>query len=478
MKKTKGERQKARGKRLLTNDHKELRQVEKYYREFPDKGSFYSLWINFCLLPLAFYLLPFIFLASLSHGQESSTTAIKSEVSTRVDEVLKEISAIRELDIKQPIRKGFKSQSELRSFLLKKFDEEYSDEEIKNESKSVIKLGLLPKGVQLKELLINLLTEQIAGFYDPKEKTFYVSDWIPEGLQRPVMAHELTHALQDQYFNLEQFLKRIKDNDDRAIARVALVEGEAMVVMVEYLLKPEGFSFLTLVDLLSLIKNQIFILGEELGDEKIPAFIKEMLVFPYVQGMTFVQTLKQSYSWKDFSKIYDDPPASSEQILHPEKYYDLRDHPVSIEMETFSDLLPSNWKEIDTNVLGELITSVLMKKFAGEELAKIASEGWGGDRYKAFEDQKTENLLLLLFSTWDSPKDAMEFFLAYRQVVENKYTSEQLLQSEKRKNFHWSTPEGDIYLEVRGKDVIVLEGAPGDFLPFLKTRLWNSRKDR
>jgi hypothetical protein len=433
---------------------------------------------TFCLL---FFLLLAFFLVGIpatpSQSQKSPDSAGESELLTSVDEVFKEVSQIRNLEIKYPIRKGFKSQAELRAFVLKKLEEEYTDQEIAAETKAMIKLGLFPKDIQLKELLVNLLSEQVAGLYDPKEKIFYISNWIPGFLQKPIMAHELTHALQDQYFDLDRFLQRVKGNDDEVMAKTALIEGEALAVMIEYLLRPQGLDFSTLTDLIPRLKDQISILGGDLGgDSQLPEIIKESLLFPYLQGISFVQTFRKSHSWKDFSEIYADPPVSSEQILHPEKYFDVRDRPIPITLENFSDQLPKDWREIYTNVLGEFGISILVKKFAGEEMAKLAAEGWGGDRYKLLEDSNTGKLLLIHFSTWDSPKDAMEFFLAYRQVVENKYASPQLLRSEKRRFYQWSTGEGEVYLEVKGTDVIVIEGASEDLLPSIQKKLWDSRK--
>jgi hypothetical protein len=253
--------------------------------------------------------------------------------------------------------------------------------------------------------------------------------------------------------------------------------------MVEYLLKPQGLTFSDLPDLASLLKDQISLLGGGFGtDNQIPQVIRETLIFPYMHGISFVQTFLKSSDWKEFLKIYDDPPRSSEQILHPAKYFDLRDHPIVIEMAPFPGAFSSDWIEIDTNVLGELGISILVKQFAGEEMAKLAAEGWGGDQYKLLEAKtygangNSEDLLFLHFSTWDSSKDAIEFFLAYRQVVEAKYTSEQLLQSERRKDYLWATEEGDVYLEVRGEDVILIEGASKELLPEIKEYLWMSRK--
>jgi len=436
-----------------------------------------------CAPPISILRLPLLVLVLSSpssppaQGQKAPGTAAESELLTEAEEVLQEISQIRGLEVKRPVRKGLKSQAELRAFVLKKLEEEYTDQEILNQSKALVKLGLLPRGARLKELLVNLLTEQIAGVYDPEEKIFYIADWMPEVLQKPIMAHELTHALQDQYLDLPQFLKRTKDNDDEALARTAVIEGEALAVMIDYLLKPQGLDLSTLTDLASLMKSQISLLGGEFGmGDQIPEIITETLVFPYLYGVSFVQTFRKSHPWADFLKIYEDPPTSSEQILHPVKYFDARDDPVQIRMEDFSGLLAGNWKEIDSNVLGEQGLSILVKKFAGKEMAQLASEGWGGDRYKLLEEGTTGDLILLHFSTWDAPKEAMEFFLAYRQVVENKYTSERLLQSEKRRAYLWDTEEGAVYLEIRGRDVIFVEGASEDLLEPLKKQLWNSQK--
>src|SRR5262249_31954698 len=147
----------------------------------------------------------------------------------------KTVSRIRGLPQKKPIARGVMTREEITKRLLDRIGQEYAAEDIAGEERAMKRLGLIPADADYKDLVIRLLTEQVAGFYDPYAKQLYIADWIGDDLQKIVLAHEIDHALQDQNFGLEKFMKPDRDNDDAQLARQALVEGDGVALMIEYM---------------------------------------------------------------------------------------------------------------------------------------------------------------------------------------------------------------------------------------------------
>ena len=163
------------------------------------------------------------------------------------DEVVKEMSQITGWGIKTPLKKSIRSRADIHAYILKQMDDEKDAKERYASARSAEAFGLIPKGFNLDTFLVDLLTEQIAGLYDPKAHEFYIADWIPADEQRMVMAHELTHALEDQHFDIEPWVHAARPNDDAEMARESVLEGSAMAAMLEYELKGKGLE-LILVD--------------------------------------------------------------------------------------------------------------------------------------------------------------------------------------------------------------------------------------
>jgi len=163
--------------------------------------------------------------------------ANSAEFSAAADEVLQQVSEITGLKQLTPVKKTLRSRDEIRAYVLREMDEEKKPAERDAEARTDEAFGLIPKGFELDNFMVDLLTEQIAGLYDPKAREFYIADWIPIDDQRMVMAHELTHALQDQHFQIEVWEKAARPNDDAELAREAVLEGSAMAAMIDYLLE-------------------------------------------------------------------------------------------------------------------------------------------------------------------------------------------------------------------------------------------------
>ena len=245
------------------------------------------------------------------------------ELLKAADEITQQVAGIRELEPKGPIKKGIESRSEIAEYLERRVKEEYKEQDLLREGKLLEKLGLIPQGANYRSLVMNLLNEQVGGYYDPDLKTLFIASWLPIDQQRPVMVHELTHALQDQYFDLAGMIKRDLElnNDDQALAHKALAEGDAMAVMLDYLLQPAGKSFEELPDLVFVMRSQLTLMESQFAVfREAPEYLRETLLFPYGYGAAFLQKVKaKGQPWSAVDRIYSDLPESTEQIIHPEK---------------------------------------------------------------------------------------------------------------------------------------------------------------
>ena len=339
------------------------------------------------------------------------------------DEVLAEVSKLRQLEVKTPVAKGVKSREEIRSYLAERIREEYKPEELEIEGRVLKKLRLIPQDMDVYQFVMNLLTEQVAGYYDPKTKTFYIADWLSPEAQKPIMAHELTHALQDQYFDVTPFLKRIKNDDDKMLAHNSILEGEAVAVMIDYMLEPMGMTFVKLPDL-----KQFMNMAEAMNSQEYklfssaPAYFKESLVFPYTSGLSFMQAYRRVHGWAEVAKLYADLPDSTEQIIHPEKYMTERDEPTEVKPDVPKQLPGDGWKPIYQNVLGEFTTQLVLKEFLDQAQAEKAAAGWDGDVVELLRNDAGKEAVVMRF-VFDTDQDAVEFKEAYTALLAKKYPS-------------------------------------------------------
>jgi hypothetical protein len=370
--------------------------------------------------------------------------------------VLKETSEIRQLPIIRPVKSGAQSRAEIERMIIKNMNEETTPEEMRASELALKKLGLVPASFQFRPFLVKLLTEQVAGYYDPKAQQFYLADWIDLDGQKPVMSHELTHALQDQHFNLRRFEKWPKNDSDAEIAAHALIEGDASYVMMLYV---ERNPLRALAFLKSMSQNGG---SSELMDHA-PRALRDSLLFPYEQGLKWVSEIHRRGGWEQVSQAFKDLPQSTEQILHVEKYL-AHEAPVKINLPDLSGTLGVGWKRIDYDVNGEWSYYLILDEFLKSDAeSERASAGWGGDRYAVYEGPNAGDLLLVQRAAWDTEKDAQEFFDAYARRTARRYDGTTEIEAVKNgpaTRRAWHTTEGDVFMERRGSTVVVAEGVP------------------
>ena len=372
------------------------------------------------------------------------------------DEVLAEMSKILSLPIKEPLKKSVRSRDEIRQFLLRQMREDKDDAKRYADQRALEALGLIPKGYPLEEKLVALLTEQIAGLYDPKEREFFIADWTEPAEQRVIMAHELTHALQDQYFHVQKWEDEVKLNDDAQLARESVLEGSATIAMVDYLLRRTGRSTRDLSDF-----DPTLLIGDVNDSPELaqaPLVIQDEITFPYISGAAFVErALKQWNGWAEFHRLFENPPASTQQILHPDLYF-RGVAPAQVDLAPVMKAVPRGWKKLDENVMGEFATNEILKQFLGKERADAIAPSWSGDRYAIYQRESgTQTLLFIRLKLADEPA-ATRFFGAYRDLLEKK--DEDRTDISHRQNFFsFNTPDGGVFLRCQGAECLIAEGA-------------------
>ena len=388
--------------------------------------------------------------------QPPASGTANAEFLQAADEVLAEMSEILSLPIKEPLKKSVRSREEIRQFLIQQMREDKDDVKRYADQRALEALGLIPKGYPLDQKLLALLTEQIAGLYDPREREFFIADWTEPSEQRMIMAHELTHALQDQYFHVEKWEEEVKSNDDAQLARESVLEGSAMIAMVDYLLRKTGKSSRDMKDF-----DPTLLLGDpndspELSDA--PLVIQDEITFPYVPGAIFVQrALKMWNGWPDLHRLFENPPASSQQILHPDLYF-RGVMPARVDLTPVTKVVPRGWKKLDENVLGEFALNEVLKQFLGKERAEDLSPSWAGDRYAIYQRESGAQTLLLIRLKLADESSATRFFGAYRNLLEKK--DEKRTAVSRRQNFFsFNTPDGGVFLRCQGDECLIAEGA-------------------
>lgn len=395
------------------------------------------------------------------------------------EKVLAAVSRLRGLRVKSPVKSGLKSRDEIEKIVIRDLDEETPPEELEATSKTLTKLGLIPKGFPLRDYMIKLLCEQVAGFYEPRTKEFYLASWLPSSEQDPVMAHELTHALQDQHFDLRRFQSWPKGDSDAELAAHALVEGDATIVMLRYSAEQDGIN----LDVTKLPSLSEFLLANNAPDLKkyplldgAPAVLRETLQFPYIYGAGFVQHILKRGSQPALDQSFYDLPASTEQIMHPELFL-RKEKPVRIRPADLLRALGANWQLSDSDINGEFGYLIILSEFIDKRAAARAAEGWGGDRYLLYENKKSGELILAQYTSWDSQRDAREFFDAYSQRTERRYKNCRRVHSQPTARTY-QTEEGLVSIQMRDRDVAIIEGARDKrTLDAISKLLWQSKKD-
>ena len=361
----------------------------------------------------------------VSPESNESSSFIDPDILSQMQKIEKEVEAIRGLPTANDLDRKTLSQEELRQRVMEDFFVDYTEEEVRQDGIILNLFGLLARDFDLYELFVELYSEQIAGFYDDETKEMVVVQGEEfAGPERMTYAHEYTHALQDAQYDLENGLKlddeTCEQDSEYCAAVTALIEGDASFTETQWFLEHSSLKDKReVVQFYQEYESPIF--------DDMPAFLQEDMIFPYVKGLEFVTYLFENGGYDAVDEAYRNPPVSTEQILHPERYPD--DKPIKIELEDFTTLLGEGWEEIDRNTFGELYTYLMLSLpmnetwALGEEVALDAAEGWGGDLYLVYHHVEKDQDVLISLSEWDTQKDADEYWDAFTTYAVNRWGS-------------------------------------------------------
>jgi hypothetical protein len=404
-----------------------------------------------------------------------------------VDTILGFASKDTDLPIKHEIKRRLASREEVVNYLKKNMAEDKDVQRLRRTELVLKKFGLLPKDFDLQSFLVSLLEEQVAGYYDAKTKTVNLLDWVAPDLQRPVLAHELTHALQDQSFGLDKWLKRGNEDldtkrdlkpeditkDENSEARQAVVEGQAMVVLVDYMLAPTHRTVANAPEVVEML-NESMATGT--ADSKVyqnaPVFMKEALTFPYRYGVEFeAELLREQGKQKAFAATFENPPQTSREIMEPETYI-AGEHLPALPLPDFKRIF-KDYDRFDIGAIGEFDVAVLAEQYAGADISKRMYPNWRGGYYYSVRPKGNPAgpLELVFVSKWASPKTAAQFAAIYARGIEQRYKTvkppaETSLPPDLKDlrtlggDHTWMTEEGPVVIDVKTDTVLVTESLP------------------
>jgi hypothetical protein len=339
------------------------------------------------------------------------TTSVPAEVQTpaAVRAIEAQVERLRGLKFERPVPVVLESPAKVAAQLLREVDREANKTEIDRQARALEVLGELPRGTDLFGLLRSVQAESVLGFYVPgkppgKGRLYVRSDSGLDPYARVVMSHELTHAVTDQHFDLTRADRLATgDADDRATAYSGLVEGDATVMMQLY--QDQALSPKEQADAVSAGGRQT---TPKL--DAAPAVIRESLLFPYTAGVAFVRALYQSGGWDAVNRAYRDPPASTEQLLHPERYLRNRDDPQRVRIPDLRGALGQGWSQGTLMEWGEFDTRLMLEGTFPVTTAERVAAGWDGGQLRSF--QLGGRTALALRTVWDSPGEAREYCTA------------------------------------------------------------------
>ncbi len=393
----------------------------------------------------------------------------------RTDAVAREVSKLRGLPLKKPIPNEVVDKAELRRRLIELSEEDKTKRETANEAFALARWGMIPLATNYETMVIDLLTDQIAGYYDPETKKLTISQGAgADGAWAElVLAHEIEHGLQDQSFDLQKF-EHVPDSEgDAGAARRALVEGDGIALMIEVMLARDGKPApWGIPEFAAAIEKAMSVPGAGDSLDKAPVAIREAMIFPYRAGLTFVAALRRRQPWSAVDAAFRKPPVSTEQILHPERYL-AGDQPVPVAVAVPAALPAFAIRQ--STVWGELgFTLFLRSHGIDPAAATLAAEGWGGDRAVVLArkgDRRPEQGIGVARFEWDTEADAIEALEAAVAAVDAMVMGAPIEHTANRTR--WVALDGKVsWVERKGPSLVIVHAAPAWAAARLERELW------
>ncbi len=335
-----------------------------------------------------------------------------------IEGISRSLEEISGLKFKRKVAAAVLDKAQLRKFLTSRIDKTMRPSDLKAESLILKMLGLIPQDFDLRGQTVDLLTEQAAAFYDYQRKKLFLMEGDTGEAALMALAHELAHALADQNFHLEKYIKQNSQSDDAATARMAVMEGQATWLMSAYLHQRAGLG----IDIPPVIM-QMMSSSVEQGASQYPVFsqsplyIRDSLIFPYKGGMLFQDAVYRKLGKDGFAEVFRRAPQSSQQIFHPERYLN-REGPKLPPVPLVPD--SKKMRKLAEGTLGEFDFRVMLAQFGTKDQAETLAPGLAGSQFVLWESKNDERPVLAFASRWSSEEQAREFWTFYRQALKAK----------------------------------------------------------
>jgi hypothetical protein len=425
-----------------------------------------------------------------AHPDTHITPEQAKQLFALVDQLLQFSSQETGLAVKTTVKRRLTTRVEVEKYLDDKFNDDEGAKRLQRDEIVLKKFGLLDRDFDLKPFLVALLKEQIEAYYDSKTKTVNLLDWVDVDEQKPVLAHELTHALQDQHADLEKWDDQTPDDvsteasgdtehlqrDEMDTARDAVAEGQATAVMMDYVLKPMGKSLVKDPEVLDIVKDQMTGTDSPVM-ARAPLLLSESMLFPYKEGLSFEQDV-----WMDegrdaaFAGALDRPPTSTWEIINP-RMYEKKEIPAIPLMPNIHPLVDPLYRAYDIGQVGQLDLHILAELFGGDEAARDLTPEWNGGIYwagqlrsakTAAEQDSTKSLSLFYLSSWRNAQSAEVFAKLYADNLTRKYSNVKSVRTATAPGpvdtgaveQVFTTDEGPVVITRRGTLVFVAESFP------------------
>jgi hypothetical protein len=349
--------------------------------------------------------------------------SLPAEITNQMDEIQAQMVELRGLEPLDSVDRYLLTPEQLRTRVIEDFLEDYTPEEALDDARVLGVFGLLEPKFELYDFYVELLSEQVVGFYDTDTKEMYVIQGSGfSGPERLTYAHEYVHALQDQHYQIEEGLgyndENCEVNTDYCAAISSLLEGDASLSEMQWL-----YTHATAQDIRDI--QEFYQTYESPIFESSPSFLREDFIFPYRAGQEFVETIYEQSGWQGVDQVYANPPLSTEQILHPERYPDVL--PVTVELPDLQTTLGEGWREVEQGTWGEWYTYLLLAEGLNEATrldpaaARQAADGWAGDSYQVYSHDQGDQVILVLRTVWKNETEAAQFVEAFQEYANARF---------------------------------------------------------
>jgi hypothetical protein len=333
-----------------------------------------------------------------------------------VQKTLGELSAITGFPIKHPVAFESITRQQINRYLQDRIKEVTKPAELRAEELTLKKFGFVPESFDLKKNTIDLLTEQAAAFYDFHRKKLFISDWAQTSMRDAALIHELAHALADQSFSLEKFTRKVEQDSEKSLARQAVVEGQAMWLTTAVMARRDGRPIPDAPTGDTADEGAADPSGKYPVFDQAPLYIRESLIFPYSAGERFQEAVYDKRQKQALADVFRDPPVSSQQVLHPAKYFShTQPAPPALPKD------PKGVKRFAQGMMGELDHSVLLRQYTTLIDAQDVAPKLTGSQYRLLERRKDKRVELVYASAWSDETTAQRYFHLYRQILEGKW---------------------------------------------------------